>query len=54
MPKDTQQETHLVTQDLNIQLPSAKPEYKSMLANIADKALPLRRRQPTSTSRTLR
>jgi hypothetical protein len=38
MPKDTQQETHLVTQDLNIQLPSAKPEYKSMLANIADKA----------------
>ena len=40
MPKDTQQETHLVTQDLNIQLPSAKPEYKSMLA--------------TSTSRTRR
>jgi hypothetical protein len=38
MPKDTQQETHLVTQDLNIQLPSAKPEYKSMLANIAEKA----------------
>jgi hypothetical protein len=38
MPKDTQQETQLVVTDLNIQLPSAKPEYKSMLANIADKA----------------
>ena len=38
MPKDTQQETHLVTQDIEIQLPSAKPEYKSMLANIQEKA----------------
>jgi hypothetical protein len=38
MPKDTQQETQLVVTDLNIQLPSAKPEYKSMLANIAEKA----------------
>ena len=38
MPKDTQQETHLVTQDLNIQLPMAKPEYKSMLTNIQEKA----------------
>jgi hypothetical protein len=38
MPKDTHQETQLVATDLNIQLPSAKPEYKSMLANIADKA----------------
>tara|TARA_R110000764_G_scaffold114252_1_gene201323 strand:- start:4 stop:864 length:861 start_codon:yes stop_codon:yes gene_type:complete len=42
MPKDTVQhtakETDLVVTDLNIQLPSAKPEYKSMLANIAAKA----------------
>ena len=42
MPKDTVQhlekETYLIVTDLNIQLPSAKPEYKSMLANIADKA----------------
>ena len=38
MPKDTVKETALATVDLNIQLPSAKPEYKSMLANIADKA----------------
>jgi hypothetical protein len=38
MPKDTQQETQIVVTDLNIQLPMAKPEYKSMLANIADKA----------------
>ena len=38
MPKDTQQETHLVTQDLNIQLPMAKPEYKPMLSNIQEKA----------------
>ena len=36
--KDTIQETALATTDLNIQLPSAKPEYKSMLANIKDKA----------------
>ena len=36
--KDTIQETALATVDLNIQLPSAKPEYKSMLANIAEKA----------------
>lgn len=42
MPKDTQQETHLVTQDIEIQLPSAKPEYKSMLANIQEKAPAIR------------
>ena len=36
--KDTIQETALATVDLNIQLSSAKPEYKSMLANIKDKA----------------
>ncbi len=36
--KDTIQETALATADLNIQLPSAKPEYKSMLANIQEKA----------------
>ena len=36
--KDTIQETALATVDLNIQLPSAKPEYKSMLANIKEKA----------------
>jgi hypothetical protein len=36
--KDTIQETALATVDLNIQLPSAKPEYKSMLANIQEKA----------------
>ena len=40
--KDTQQETHLVTQDIEIQLPSAKPEYKSMLANIQEKAPAIR------------
>ena len=38
MPKDTQQETQLVVTDLNIQLPMAKPEYKSMLTNIQEKA----------------
>ena len=38
MPKDTQQETQLVVTDLNIQLPTAKPEYKSMLTNIQEKA----------------
>jgi hypothetical protein len=38
MPRDTVKETALATVDLNIQLPSAKPEYNSMLANIADKA----------------
>ena len=38
MPKDTTTETALATVNLNIQLPSAKPEYKSMLANIAEKA----------------
>ena len=38
MPKDTQQETALVATDLNIQLPMAKPEYKSMLSNIQEKA----------------
>ena len=38
MPNDTVKETALATVDLTIQLPSAKPEYKSMLAHIADKA----------------
>ena len=38
MPKDTQRENALVAQDVNIQLPSSKPEYKSMLANIQEKA----------------
>ena len=38
MPKDTQQETQIVVTDLNIQLPMAKPEYKSMLTNIQEKA----------------
>src|SRR5210317_2676885 len=38
LPKDTTKETHLVTQDIDIQLPAAKPEYKSMLANIQEKA----------------
>ena len=38
MPKDTQQETQLAVTDLNIQLPMAKPEYKSMLTNIQEKA----------------
>jgi len=38
MPKDTANELVLTTPDINIQLPSAKPEYKSMLANIAEKA----------------
>jgi|TARA_R110001606_G_scaffold47376_3_gene120586 hypothetical protein len=38
MSEDTVKETALATIDLNIQLPSAKPEYQSMLANIAEKA----------------
>jgi len=38
MPKDTTQEIALTTPDIKIQLPQAKPEYKSMLANIAEKA----------------
>ena len=38
MPKDTTQEVALTTPDINIQLPQAKPEYKSMLANIQEKA----------------
>ena len=42
LPKDTAKETHLVTQDIDIQLPAAKPEYKSMLANIAEKAPAIR------------
>lgn len=40
--KDTLEETHLVTQDIDIQLPTAKPEYKSMLANISEKAPAIR------------
>jgi hypothetical protein len=54
MPKDTIKETALATVDLNIQLPSAKPEYKSMLANILTKPLQSHRRLATSTSRTLK
>ncbi len=38
MPKDTTKKTHIVAQDINIHLPAAKPEYKSMLANIQEKA----------------
>ena len=38
MPKDTTTELTSITPDINIQLPAAKPEYKSMLANIAEKA----------------
>ena len=38
MPKDTTNEIALTTPDIKIQLPQAKPEYKSMLANIAEKA----------------
>lgn len=38
MPKDTTTELTSITPDINIQLPSAKPEYKSMLANIREKA----------------
>ena len=37
MPKDTTELTS-ITPDINIQLPAAKPEYKSMLANIQEKA----------------
>ena len=54
LPKDTTKETHLVTQDIDIQLPAAKPEYKSMLANIAEKPLQYAKRLATSTSRTRR
>ena len=32
------EKTELVAQDINIHLPAAKPEYKSMLANIQEKA----------------
>lgn len=38
MPKDTTKENALVVTDLKIQLPQAKPEYKSMLTNIQEKA----------------
>ena len=38
MPRDIQKEVALTTPDINIQLPQAKPEYKSMLANIQEKA----------------
>jgi hypothetical protein len=38
LPKDTKTELTSITPDINIQLPAAKPEYKSMLANIAEKA----------------
>ena len=42
MPRDIHKEIVLTTPDINIQLPSAKPEYKSMLANIAEKAPAIR------------
>ena len=35
-------QTQLVTQDIDIQLPMSKPEYKSMLANIKDHAAAIR------------
>ncbi len=35
-------QTQLVTQDIDIQLPMSKPEYKSMLANIKDHAPAIR------------
>jgi hypothetical protein len=38
LPKDTINEIALTTPDIKIQLPQAKPEYKSMLANIQEKA----------------
>jgi len=54
-------QTQLVTQDIDIQLPMSKPEYKSMLANIKDHAPAIRhmlllydRHQATSTSLTHR
>jgi len=37
VPK-VKEKTELVAQDINIHLPAAKPEYKSMLANIQEKA----------------
>jgi len=36
--KDKSKKTELVAQDINIHLPAAKPEYKSMLANIQEKS----------------
>ena len=38
VPKDTNTELTSITPDINIQLPASKPEYKSMLTNIAEKA----------------
>ena len=38
MPKDTTTELTSIRPDVNIQLPTSKPEYKSMLMNIAEKA----------------
>ena len=38
MLKDKSKKTELVAQDINIHLPAAKPEYKSMLANIQEKS----------------
>jgi len=35
-------QTQLVTQDIDIQLPMSKPEYKSMLANIKERAPAIR------------
>ena len=36
--RELKEKTELVAQDINIHLPAAKPEYKSMLANIQEKA----------------
>lgn len=36
--REVKEKTELVAQDINIHLPAAKPEYKSMLANIQEKA----------------
>ena len=36
--REFKEKTELVAQDINIHLPAAKPEYKSMLANIQEKA----------------
>ena len=40
--KYNEDQTQLVTQDIDIQLPTSKPEYKSMLANIKDHAPAIR------------
>lgn len=42
MPKDTDIKHEIVAADIKINLPTSKPEYKSMLANIAEKAPAIR------------